>query len=389
MIKIQRYWRNWFLLALWCCACTAGSVAVASSVPDRALDSTRLDSVPLDTAHLTRMIENELAVSHIPGAVVLIGQGNRILYRQAFGLRSLIPVRQPMQIDTVFDIASLTKVVATTPAIMQLVEQGKLQLNRPVADYWPDFAAHGKGTMTVQQLLTHTSGLRPDLDLRTAWQGGIQARARMIDETPVARPGMRFIYSDINFMVLAELVQRLSGLPFEQYCQTHIFQPLGMTHTRFLPPASWQKIITPNDIQDGVLRWGQVQDPTAFRMGGVAGHAGVFSTVDDLARFAQMLVAPEHTVLSSSSIRAMQHAYPVPGGVIRGLGWDKHSPYSFQLDSAFGPQSFGHTGYTGTMLWIDPQRQRYVIVLANPLHPAHQGSVLHLRRLVMALAAGI
>lgn len=345
------------------------------------------DVAALDTQHLTRMVTDELAVSHIPGAVVLVGQGRQILYRRAFGLQSLVPERQVMRVDTIFDLASLTKVVATTPAVMQLVQQGLLQLDRPVADYWPAFAEHGKQKITVRQLLTHTSGLRPDLDLRADWQGESEALTRIIHETPVTSPGTRFIYSDINFMVLGELVHRLSGQPFEQYCQTHIFQPLGMAHTRFLPPLSWQKMIAPNDMQDGVLRWGQVQDPTAFRMGGVAGHAGVFSTVNDLARFAQMLVMFDDSILSQPSILTMLHAYPLPGGVARGLGWDSHSPYSFQLDSAFDSRSFGHTGYTGTMLWLDPQRQRYVIVLANPLHPEHQGRVLHLRRLVMALAS--
>lgn len=346
------------------------------------------DAAALDSVRLTRMVTDELAVSHIPGAVVLVGQGRHILYRRAFGLQSLMPERQAMRVDTVFDIASLTKVVATTPAIMQLVQQGRLDLDRPVADYWPAFAEYGKEKITIRQLLTHMSGLRSDLDLRTDWQGESEALNRIVHETPVVSPGTRFIYSDINFLVLGELVQRLSGQPLAEYCLTHIFQPLGMNHTRFLPPSGWLYRIAPNDLQQGLLRWGQVQDPTAFRMGGVAGHAGVFSNVDDLARFAQqMLVMSDNTILSRNSIHAMLHGYPLPGGVVRGLGWDSHSPYSFQLDSAFASPSFGHTGYTGTMLWLEPRSQRYVIVLANPLHPAHQGKVLHLRRLVVALAA--
>ncbi|HET8708313.1 MAG TPA: exo-beta-N-acetylmuramidase NamZ domain-containing protein [Pseudomonadales bacterium] len=346
-------------------------------------------SAKLDVANITASVTEELADSRIPGAVVLVGQRDQILYRQAFGQRSVLPDAQPMRPDTIFDIASLTKVVATTTAVMQLVEQRKLQLNAPVARYWPQFAANGKAGITLQQLLTHTSGLKPDLDLNAAWKGEQEALAKVVTEKPKKLPGSQFIYSDINFIVLAEIVQRVSGQRFDQYCEQYIFAPLGMKDTRFLPPASWRARIAPNDVEKGELRWGEVQDPTAYRMGGVTGHAGVFSTADDLAKFAQMLLKGGTLngvkVLDATSVARMTQAYALPGDVKRGLGWDIRSPYSVGLGDAFSVRSFGHTGYTGTMLWLDPAAGSYLIVLANPLHPKNAGNVKPLRRKLAAL----
>jgi len=339
-------------------------------------------------ARIPEIVQDEAAAGHLPGAVVLVGKHGKIVYRRAFGARALLPSRTALTEDTIFDLASLTKVIATTPAIMQLVEQGRIALADPVAKYWPAFAANGKAGITVEQLLTHTSGLRADLDQRGKWHGTAAALAKVAAEIPVHRPGSRFLYSDINFIALGELVRRVSGEPLDTYVVRHIFQPLGMADTGFKPPAAARARIAPVDLEDGVLRWGEVQDPIARRMGGVAGHAGLFGTADDLAKFAAMLLAGGGGVLSPASVAAMTAPHTLPGGVTRGLGWDIASPYSGGQDAAFGPRSFGHTGYTGTSLWIDPASQSFLIVLASRLHPDGRGDVKPLRRHLAQLVAG-
>jgi uncharacterized protein YbbC (DUF1343 family)/CubicO group peptidase (beta-lactamase class C family) len=334
-------------------------------------------------ADVEQSVSHEIDAGHIPGAVIRIDQADTTLYERALGKRILGPQPQAIATDTIFDLASLTKVVATTTAIMQLVDAHRINLDHRVAEYWPAFAAHGKGKITLRQLLTHTSGLRPDLSSRRAWQGQSTARRLLIAERPVSRPGTRFEYSDINFIVLGELVQRISGEPLDVYAQRHIFQPLGLHDTRFhLAPEQLLRV-APTDIQDGSLREGVVQDPTAARMSGVAGHAGLFSTVDDLARFAHMLINGGELegvrILSPEAVAAMTHPSALPGGVRHGLGWDMRSPYSMNLDVEFGPAAYGHTGYTGTMLWIDPLTQTSLIVLSSRLYPDDRGDAKPLR----------
>lgn len=328
----------------------------------------------------------EIAAGHVPGAVVLVGQQGKVVYRQAFGAMSLVPTQTPMRPDAIFDIASLTKVVATTTAVMQLVEAGRIRLDDPVAAYWPDFGAAGKASITVRQLLSHTSGLRPDIDPAARWSGHAGALAQIAADHPIHPPGTQFIYSDINFIVLGELVYRVSGEPLDVYAQRHIFAPLRMTDTGFAPPAAHRARIVPTDRQDGVLRWGEVQDPTSYRMGGVAGHAGVFSTADDLARFARMLLdggtVDGHRILRRETIAEMTRPIALPGGVRRGLGWDIASPFAAGMDAAFGPGGFGHTGYTGTLLWIDPATRSFLILLTSRLHPDDHGDVKLLREQV-------
>lgn len=320
----------------------------------------------------------------MPGAVVAVGEGGGTVYRAAFGQRSLEPAGEPMRADDIFDVASLTKVVATTTAVMQLVEAGLVRLDDPAAAYWPAFAANGKAEITVRQLLTHTSGLPPDLDLSQAWDGADSALARVIAITPTHPPGSAFEYSDINFIVLGAIVSRVTGEPLDAYVTAHVFAPLGMSSTAFNPPATLLERIVPSDRQDGRLRWGAVQDPTAYRMGGVAGHAGLFSTADDLARFAQMMLHGGALngvrVLTPESVALMTTPVTLPGGARRGLGWDMGSAYSLGLDQDFGPGSYGHTGYTGSLIWIDPSTGAYLIVLTNRLHPDGGGDVRPLRR---------
>jgi uncharacterized protein YbbC (DUF1343 family)/CubicO group peptidase (beta-lactamase class C family) len=357
----------------------AAFLAAQSHPSDPRLNA--VDAIVLDAIH----------DQQIPGAVVLVGHNGQISYREAFGDRALEPRREPTTLDTIFDIASLTKVVATTTAIMQLVEQGKVRLNDPVAKYLPEFAQNGKEDVTVRELLTHYSGLAEDLDLSQPWEGRESAYRMAFEQKPVDPPGARFRYSDINFIVLGALVERVSGMQLEEYCTQHIFAPLGMTHTRYLPPASWLPRIAPTEFDEHnkMLR-GIVQDPTARRMGGVAGHAGVFSTADDLAKFAQVLITGS-SVLTPSSIKKMTTPQQPPTAEeLRGLGWDIDSPFSSNRGEFLPVGSFGHTGFTGTSLWIDPTTQTYIIILTNAVHPRGQGSAIALRsKLATAVAANL
>jgi uncharacterized protein YbbC (DUF1343 family)/CubicO group peptidase (beta-lactamase class C family) len=297
--------------------------------------------------------------------------------------------------DTIFDLASLTKVIATTTAVMQLVERGMISLEDPVADYWPEFKAHGKEDITVRELLTHYSGLRPDLDLKPEWSGYETALPMIVEETPVAVPGTRFIYSDINFETLGEIVRRVSGQPLEVFCAQNIFQPLGMKDTFFSPPPAVHDRIAPTQYQlgeTGKMLWGEVHDLTAYNMGGVAGHAGLFSTADDLAIFAQLLLnggtRAGARVLSPLSVEKMTTPQAPPDAMIlRGLGWDIDSPYASNRGELYPLGSYGHTGWTGTSIWIDPVSRTYVILLTNRVHPDGKGDVVGLRTRVASVVA--
>ncbi|GAA0295051.1 serine hydrolase domain-containing protein [Sphingomonas oligophenolica] len=333
----------------------------------------------------------EIESGRIPGAVILYGENGKVAYRETLGSREVAPERVALTPDTIFDIASLTKVVATTTAVMQLVEAGRLDLDSPVARYWPAFAQNGKAAVTVRQLLTHSSGLPADLDLVTRWDGEAEGLARAAASGLVKPPGTQFLYSDVNFIVLGELVHRISGEPLDRYAQAHIFAPLGMADTGFRPPAARLERIAATDREDGRMRQGEVQDPTAFRMGGIAGHAGLFSTADDLARFAEMLTKggtlDGARILRPETVAQMTRGMTLPGGARRGLGWDVSSAYSAGMDRAFGPDSYGHTGYTGCLLWIDPDTSSFLIVLTSRLHPDGRGNVMPLRHAFARLIA--
>ncbi len=341
------------------------------------------------------LIEQAVKEGAIPGAVVVAGHEGKILHRKAYGYRSLQPQREAMTLDTIFDCASLTKVVATAPAILQLVEQGKVRLGDRVTAYLPEFAG-GQPAILVRDLLTHFSGLRPDLDLEPAWSGYETGIQKAFHETPVASPGERFIYSDINFILLAEIVRRASGEGLDNYARTKIFEPLGMAETQFLPPAGFRPRIAPTEkLPDGTLLRGVVHYPTTRFMGGVAGHAGVFSTADDLSRFAEMMLGlgqlRSARVLSPSGVLAMTTSQSPPGQPVRrGLGWDIDSPYSSPRGDLFPIGSYGHTGFTGTSLWIDPATKTFVILLTSRLHAGNANSIVSLRgRLANIVAASL
>lgn len=337
---------------------------------------------------LEEAVQRELA----PGAVAIVGHNGKILYRKAFGSRSLTPTREPMTIDTIFDMASLTKVIATTSCVMKLFEEGKIKLGDPVARYIPEFGQNGKENVTVRDLLTHYSGLPPDLELTPYWTGEQEGFRRANEEKLTAPPGSLYRYSDINFVVLQELVQRLTGEPLNVYAEQVLFKPLGMDHTTFLPPAAWRDKIAPTQIDEhtGQMLRGTVHDPTARQMGGVAGDAGLFSTADDVAKFAQMMLDNNGRIWSPLTVEKMTTPQqPLNQPIVRGLGWDIDSPYSTNRGELLPVGSYGHTGFTGTSLWIDPTTDTYVILLTNAVH-APKGNVISLRtRFATAVAAAL
>ena len=348
----------------------------------------------VDAEAITNAIDTAIAEHRLPGAVVLIGHQGHIVFRRAYGMRSLEPEREAMTLDTVFDMASLTKPLMTATAVMQLFEQGRLRLDDPVANYLPQFAAHDKSSITIRNMLTHYSGLPADLDLSEPWTGKEEGYRRAMDSTPVTPPGVQFRYSDINFIVLGALVEKLSGEPLQQYAEDHIIKPLGLKHSGFLPSAQERNLIAPTqyDEHHQMLR-GVVHDPTARRIGGVAGHAGFFCTADDLSIFAQSLLdrlagRPSHFPLQQLTLLKMTTpGTPANGTALRGLGWDIESPFSSNRGELFPVGSFGHTGFTGTSLWMDPSSDTYVIVLANAVHPNGPTSITSMRATIANIAA--
>jgi uncharacterized protein YbbC (DUF1343 family)/CubicO group peptidase (beta-lactamase class C family) len=358
--------------ALFCVLALPGIHALAEAIPP---------PVPAHLSSVDAVIDKAIADGNIPGAVLVVGHDGAVIYRKAYGSRALEPRREPMTLDTVFDLASLTKVIATTTAVMQLVEQGKVRLNDPVVKYLPEFAPNGKEDITVRQLLTHYSGLAPDVELTPAFDSKESAYRLSFAETPAQAPGSGFVYSDTNFIVLGALVEKVSGETLDAYAERHIFAPLKMTHTRFLPPPAWRAKIAPTEYDENehMLR-GVVHDPRARRMGGVAGHAGLFSTGDDLAKFAQALLNGGGGILSALTVEKMTTPETPPAApVLRGFGWDIDSPFSSNRGDLFPVGSFGHTGWTGTSIWIDPTTETYIILLTNAVHPRGKGTAIALR----------
>jgi uncharacterized protein YbbC (DUF1343 family)/CubicO group peptidase (beta-lactamase class C family) len=346
--------------------------------------------------YLDAVIEQCIKDGEIPGAVIAVGHGGRIVYEKAYGSRARVPQPEPMTLDTIFDAASLTKVVATTTSIMKLVEQGKIRLSDSVSKYLPEYQ-DGKSEITVRNLLTHFSGLRPDVDLKPEWAGYQTGIQKALEDKPLSMPGTRFVYSDINFELLGEIVRRVSGRPLDEFTRDEIFVPLGMKETGFRPAATFVPRIAPTEVLapgQPPLR-GIVHDPTARYMGGVAGHAGLFTTLGDLERFAQMLLnlgkLNGTRVLSPLTVRKMTSPQsPADQPILRGLGWDIDSPFSGPRGDLYPIGSYGHTGFTGTSMWIDPATQSYVILLTNSVHPQTKLAITPLRaRVATVVAAGL
>jgi len=351
--------------------------------------ATAADSAAGGFERIDAVVGEAITAGDLPGAVVLIGRGDGVLYERAYGHRVLGPSPEPMTTDTVFDLASLTKVVATAIAIMQLVEAGKLRLQAPVADYLPDFGANGKDGITVRQLLGHESGLRAGLTAAVLQdlKDRPQILRRIYDDKPIGRPGAKLLYSDLNFIVLGEVVAVTSGERLDDYARQHIFEPLAMGDTTFRPAASLKPRIAPTDAGRG-----EVADGIARRLDGVSGHAGVFGTAADLGRFCRMLLNGGELdgvrVLSPLSVqRLTTPAMRDTGSGVRGLGFDIDTDFSGARGDLFPFGSFGHTGHSGTSIWIDPQSGIYVILLANRLHPDGRGDVRALRAQIANIAA--
>jgi uncharacterized protein YbbC (DUF1343 family)/CubicO group peptidase (beta-lactamase class C family) len=352
-------------------------------------ETPKVPANPLEV--LDPIVERAIHENEVPGAVVLVGHDGQVVYRKAFGNRSIEPRLEPMTVDTIFDIASLTKVVATTIAVMQLAQQGQIRINDPVAKYLTEFGQNGKEEITIRELLTHYSGLAKDLDLTEAWEGRDFALRMAYEEKPAFPPGSRFEYSDVNFIILGALVEQVTGTTLDAYCMKNVFAPLQMTHTRFLPPASWRTDIAPTEYDEhGKMLRGIVHDPTARRMGGVAGHAGVFSTASDLSRFAQALLDGSPVLPPPLVEKMSTPQQPPTAPELRGFGWDIDSPFSSNRGELLPVGSFGHTGFTGTSLWIDPTTRTYILVLTNAVHPRGKGSAIALRsKVATAVAAAI
>jgi uncharacterized protein YbbC (DUF1343 family)/CubicO group peptidase (beta-lactamase class C family) len=346
---------------------------------------------PFNGADIDTQIEQAIANGLIPGAVVLIGSQGKVVYHRAYGSRSLIPSREPMTEDTIFDAASLTKVVATTSAMMKLVEQGRVRMNDPVTAYIPEFEG-GKSPVTVRDLMTHFSGLRPDLDLQPAWNGYETGIHLAVTDKPASPPGMKFVYSDINFILAGEIVRRVSGQSLPDFVSANIFEPLEMSESMFNPPPSLKPRIAPTELDNGVPLLGVVHDETARFMGGVAGHAGLFTTAADLSRFCEMMLGYGERagvrVFSPAVVREFTTPQtPADQPILRGFGWDIDSPFSSNRGELFPIGSYGHTGFTGTSIWIDAISQSYVILLANSVHPHRGKNLSPLRSKVATIAA--
>lgn len=352
---------------------------------------------------IDELVRDAIAARATPGAVVVIGRGDQTLYEKAFGSRATVPAEEPMTLDTVFDLASLTKVVATTTAVMTLVDEGRIRLNDPVFAYEPGFERYGKAGITIRHLMTHVSGLRPDVDLYP-WTGYDAAIELAKDEVPTSAPGDVFVYSDINFFLLGDIVQRITGQSLDGYLKARVFGPLGMTETGYLPAKTLLPRIAPTERCAEQDAWpcrrpdapplrGVVHDPTARRMGGIAGHAGLFSSARDLKLFARMLLGKGRLgttrILSTASVTTMTSPQTPPGMTsVRGLGWDIDTTFSGNRGDLYPVgTSYGHTGFTGTSLWIDPTSNSYVIFLSNRLHPDGTGDVGGLRNRVATVAA--
>ncbi|MDR0842628.1 MAG: beta-lactamase family protein [Acidobacteriota bacterium] len=398
-----------------CLGCAAGTppdemvpiAAVACELTEAAPESVGMDSSGLQD--IDRAVEKSIKDGELPGAVVLVARHGKVAYLKAFGQRATTPTPETMTTDTIFDIASLTKVVATTPAVMQLVDRGVVRLGDPVKRYLPKFIGGGKDEITVGQLLTHYSGLRPDFDLSREWSGYDATMDELWKEKTVAVPGKEFAYSDLNFIALAEIVRVTSGQKLDAYAQEHIFAPLGMNETSFLPPVAWRARIAPTEPRrntlprpkgnataqpdrklDEMVR-GEVHDPTTWRMEGVSGHAGVFSSARDLAIYAQTLlnrgVGCGNRLLSEAAVAAMTRPQsPAGAAQVRGYGWDIASTYASPQGDLFAG-GFGHTGFTGTSLWIHPPSDSFVIVLSNRVHPDGGKSINHLRSVIANIVA--
>jgi serine-type D-Ala-D-Ala carboxypeptidase len=331
----------------------------------------------------------------LPGAVVLVLHRDEVVYRKAFGQRAVQPTAEPMTLDTVFDLASLTKPIVTALAILLLIEDGKLNVGDPLAKFLPAFRRKETEAITIAQLLTHTGGFIADNALVNYQDGPAAAWEKLFALNPVAPPGSKFVYSDVSYLLLGKAVETVSGQPLDEFARKRIFGPLGMAETGYRPQGELKRRAAPTEKRDGRWLVGEVHDPRAARLGGVAGHAGLFSTADDLAIFARMMLNEgSHrgkAFVRPEAIKYMSAPREVPGPkgpMLRTYGWDMATSYSANRGEVFPKGvSYGHTGFTGTSLWLDPRSRTAVIFLSNRVHPDGKGNVTRLRGQVATLVA--
>jgi len=331
---------------------------------------------------IDRLVAQAIEEGKMPGCVIGFGSRQGLTWKKAYGLRSVEPQPVPMTLDTVFDLASLTKPIATATGVMHLLESGLIRLDAPVSEYLPEFVSEGKKEITVRQLLIHTSGLIPDNPMSDYAEGPEVAWQKICELKPQAQPGKAFKYSDVNFIVLGKLIERKSGMRLDQYVREKTLAPLEMVDSGYGVPEDLRYRCAPTEKRDGDWMIGTVHDPRAWALAGVAGHAGLFSTLDDLRKYAQAMLEPKIqradgepvAWLQPGTIRLMTSPNRVPGGA-RALGWDMQTGFSSNRGDLLSPRAFGHGGFTGTVIWIDPDRDFFFIFLSNRLHPDGVGSV--------------
>ncbi|HYC89809.1 MAG TPA: serine hydrolase [Thermoanaerobaculia bacterium] len=368
--------RPWILLAaslLLTSACTSASRFAPSKLRE------------IDTA-----IETAIAAGKTPGAVFWLEHAGAVHHR-AYGNRSVAPALERATEDTMYDAASLTKAVATAPSVWLLIERGRIDLDAPVTRYLPEFNGGWREQVTIRHLLTHTSGISLNVSLREEWSGYDEGVRRAATARVQWRPGMLFRYSDVNSILLGEIVRRISGMPLDRFAREQIFVPLGMLDTTFRPaevaPAKLARI-APTELTHGVILRGVVHDALARRMGGVAGHAGMFTTASDLARFARAMLSGGAGVWRPGTVRAMTTVQsPACVAGLRAGAFDLDTSYSRPRGDLFPLGSFGHTGFTGGFFWIDPRSRSFYVFLSNRVHPDDSGNVTSLQPLLGTLAA--
>jgi CubicO group peptidase (beta-lactamase class C family) len=379
-------------------ACHVGPPAPAH----RGIPAALPESLGFDPAHLDRVEEYVASqvVSAYPGAVVAVGRHGRLALLAAVGHYSDGDER-PVEPETVYDLASLTKVIGLTTACMILVQEGTLDLDAPAQRYVPEFRGPDKEKITIRLLLTHSAGLAADLPLFDSTRSRAAALT-MVDTAPLlSAPGTNFVYSDLSAIVLMQVVERITGQSLDAYLEARVFGPLGMTATRFNPPPSWLDHIAPTELdtmfRHRLLR-GEVHDESAARLGGVSGNAGLFSDAPDLARFATWLMGVRSGALrpgvnppglDSGTVVRFTTRQNIPLGSSRALGWDTPSDSGYSsAGSILSRRSFGHTGYTGTSIWMDPENDLFVILLTNRVNPTRANiKILQVRATVADLVA--
>lgn len=359
----------------------------------RSADASKLDQWGLQRP-LEELAQRAIDSGAAPGVLARVGVGDETLAQVCLGARAVAPEREELSADTLFDLASLTKPIATASSVLKLVERGQLELDAPLARYLPEFGANGKESITLEQLLRHWSGLIADNSLADYADGPQRAWERICALAPAHPPGSKFVYSDVGYIALGVLVERVSGLSLDEFARREIFEPAGMRDTGFQPRVELHARCAPTEPRDGVMLRGEVHDPRAARLGGVAGHAGLFSTLEDVSRWCRMLahrgVIDGVRVLSRQSADALLTPRWLVGGEGgRTLGLDCDTAYSSPRGAMPRGVSVGHTGFTGTSLWLDPASKAWCVVLTSRLHPEGKGDVRELRRGVGELARGI